>query len=81
MRTSAASVGTKTTSLSSGIGGDRFERAQVLQAEPRGQGVRHTRIGDIGVGVGDEVGEARSDHPMDQGALRVIGRHPVHPGQ
>ena len=53
----------------------------VVQAEPRGERVGDAGVGDVGVGVGDEVRDAAADHAVHQRALGVVGRHAVHAGQ
>ena len=73
--------GTNTTSLSSGVDRRGSSGRRFAEPEPVGERVGHSGIGDVGVGVRDEVRDAGADHPVDQRALRVVGRHAVHGGQ
>ena len=64
--------------LVQGFAGIGLERAQLAQAQTRGRAHRTPRAGDVGVGVRDVVGDPGPDHPVDQRALGIIRRHPVH---
>ena len=58
--------------------GMRLERAQGLQPDPVRQRVRYAGVGDVGVGMCDEVGDAAANHSMDQCTLGVVGGHAMH---
>jgi hypothetical protein len=63
------------------LGRGGYERAQLAQSEHVGQCVRDSRVRVIGVRVGYVVRDAGADHPVHEGTLGIVGRHPVDGGE
>ena len=57
----------------------RLERAQIAQAQPLGQRVRDAGVGNVGVRVGDEVGDPKLE--SSDARARPWGRRPAPRGR
>ena len=57
------------------------ERGELVQTEPARERVGDAGVCDVRVRVRDEMRDTAADHAMDERALRIVGRHPVHSGE